>query len=110
MRVAHPFLGLGRTFERIRLLQSLYGQMCAQYGQTVMEGARGFVRGNRNCFPQQHISRVQAGVHLHDGDAAVAVTRFDGAVNGRSPTPARQQRGVNVDGSQSWQVQHPLRQ
>ena len=75
-----------------------------------MQAGCGIVGRNRQGLVQQHVARVQPGIHLHDGDAGLAVARLNGAVDGGCATPAGQQRGVDVDAAQPRQVQHPLRQ
>ncbi len=42
---------------------------------------------------------IEAGVHLHDADAGARVAGFDGAHDRRGAAPARQQRGMDVDGA-----------
>ena len=58
----------------------------------------------------QHRAGIQPFLHLHDGHAGVLVAGLDGAVDRRRAAPARQQRSVDVETSQSRRVQHPLRQ
>ena len=41
---------------------------------------------------QQHVAGVEAGVHLHDGDAGARVAGLDRALDRRGAAPARQQR------------------
>ena len=75
-----------------------------------MQAGGGVGGGDRQGLAHQHVAGVQPGIHLHDGDAAGGIARFDGAVDGGGPAPARQQRGVDVHAAQPWQIQHPLRQ
>ena len=94
----------------VDLGQSLHDGLAPQNGQPVMQGSRGVGRQDGLRAHQQHVARVQAGIHLHDGDAGLRVTRLDGPVNGGRAAPARQQGGVNVQAALGWQVEHPLRQ
>ena len=59
-------------------------------------------------------SRIGAGVepcvHLHDGDAGLAVAGEDGALDRRRAAPARQQRGMDVEAAEARRLEHRLRQ
>jgi hypothetical protein len=62
-----------------------------------METARIVLIGDRQPVLAQHRPGIQACVHPHDGDSRFAIAREDGALNRRGASPARQQRGVNVE-------------
>ena len=59
---------------------------------------------------QQHVAGVQPRIHLHDGHTGLGVAGFNGAVNGRSPAPTRQQGGVDIQAAMPRRIQNPLRQ
>ena len=69
---------------------------------------------NDNALLQEHRSGIQAGIHLHDGDAGLHITRFNRAMNRRRATPARQQRRMDIEAAPlaraSQGVQYPLGQ
>ena len=75
-----------------------------------MQRGGGVLLCDRQCLDQQHVAGIEADVHLHDRDAGLRITRFDGAVNRRGSAPARQQAGVNVQATQTRPIEHPLRQ
>ena len=75
-----------------------------------MQLATGGAGGDRGATDQQHVTGIQAGIHLHDGDAGFAVTGFDGTLDRRGTAPARQQRGVDVQTAQTRNIEHRLRQ
>jgi hypothetical protein len=110
--VAHAFCGLGRARQSAapQALQGLNHQRSTQLGQLVVQAARVVLGADGQSLHQQHVAGVQARIHLHDGHAGVRVARLDGAVYGRRPPPARQQRGVDVDAAQAGQGQRPGRQ
>ena len=83
----------------------------AQRGQAVVQRG-GAVVGARSARPRASSigAGVQAGVHLHDGDAGLRVAGLDGTVDRRRAAPARQQRGVDVQAAPRRQRQHPGRQ
>jgi hypothetical protein len=84
--------------------------LAAQSSQAVVQHGGGVGRQDGLGAHQQHVARVQARVHLHDGDAGLRVTGLNGAVYGRSTAPAWQQRSVDIEAATGWQVQGPLRQ
>jgi len=59
---------------------------------------------------REHRARVEAGVHLHDRDAGLAIAGEERALDRRGTTPARQQRSVNVPGTTRSGVKRGLRQ
>ena len=101
LRCAHQRIGRG---------QGLHDALATQHGQLVVQRGGGGVRCDGQRAQQQHVARVQAGVHLHDGDAALAVTGLDGPMDGRSTAPAWQERGMNVQTPLGRQGQHPVGQ
>ena len=112
MGVADAGLGL---LDRLQLAASGKGQrahdhLAAKLGQPVVQRAGGVCAFDGEGFGEQHVAGVQAGIHLHDGDAGLRVARFNGAVNRRGAAPARQQRGVDIQATQPGRVKHPLRQ
>ncbi len=111
-RVGHAFgrLGHARQAAGRQGGQGLHDRRGARGGQIVVQGRRGLFRTDRHPADQQHVARVQAGVHLHDGYPGFRVARLDGALDGRGAAPARQQAGVDIQAAAGRQVQHPLRQ
>ena len=91
-------------------LQSFDDQPSAQAGQAVVQHGRGVVGTDGLALDQQHVAGVQSRIHLHDGDAGLGIAGLDRAVDGGGPTPARQQRAVDVEAAQARQVQRPLLQ
>jgi len=55
---------------------------------------------------QDDVAGVHVFVHVHRGNARLMVAMQDRVLNRRGATPARQQRGVNVDASETWDFQH----
>ena len=113
-RVGHAGLGLRRGRQR-RLRSSarqrLDDELGAERGQARLQDAGGVV-GARSAtrLAEQHGAGVEAGVHLHDGDAGVVVAGFDRALDRRRAAPARQQRGVDVEAAVARQREQPGRQ
>ncbi len=110
--VGHARFGLLARLQLAGLCvaQGLHNQICAQRGQAVMQRGGGVRDFDGHRRQQQHIARVQTRVHLHDGHACLRVSRLNGTVYGRSTTPARQQRRMNVQATQTRRIQSPLRQ
>ena len=75
-----------------------------------MQRDAGVVRRDWQGFAQQNRTRVQAFVHLHDAHTRLCVPGFDGALDRRSPAPARQQRRMDVQAAQGQALQSPGRQ
>ena len=71
-----------------------------------MQATRGVVRQHGLLGRQQHRTGIEAGIHLHDGNARACVPPSDGAVDGRSAPPARQQGSVDVEAPQRRNCQH----
>ena len=103
--VLFNLVGVGDAFSRLLDwpepatrcdLKGFNHQTPAQCGQFVMQGWGGVMRCNVLFFYQQHVARVQPGVHLHDGDACDSIARLNGTVNRRCTAPAGQQRCVNI--------------
>ena len=75
-----------------------------------MQAGRGVGGAYGQALDQAHVAGIQAGIHLHDGDAGLGVAGFDRAVDGRGAAPARQQAGVDVEAAARGRIEHPLRQ
>ena len=58
----------------------------------------------------QRVASVQAGIHLHNSDAGFGVARLDRPLNRCRAPPARQQRSMDIEAAEAWQVQHRLGQ
>ena len=58
--------------------------------EAVMQGGGGVVRSDGEAAFLPDGASVQAFVHLHDADAGFFVARFDSALDGGGPPPARQ--------------------
>ena len=112
VRVVHAFGRLGRARQAAAgaHLQRLDDEAPAQVGQLVVQAGRGVVGGDGQALDQAHVARVQARIHLHDGDAGLGITGLDGAVDGGGAAPARQQAGVDVQAAARRRIEHPLRQ
>ena len=56
----------------------------------------------------EHRSRIEPRVHLHDGHTGDGVARGDGPLDrGRAPMP-REERRVDVEASEPWNIQQRL--
>ena len=75
-----------------------------------MQGSRGLAFPDWRAPHEQHRSRVESGVHLHDGDARLEVARLDRARDRRRAAPARQQRRVDVEATEARYLEHRRRQ
>ncbi len=67
-------------------------------------------RPDRDGLGQQDRAGVEPLFHLHDADAGLAVAGEDGALDRRRATPARQERGVDIEAAEPGRRQHRLRQ
>ena len=65
---------------------------------------------DRDAFGQRDRAGVEPGIHLHDHHAGLAVAGHDGALDGRGAAPARQQRGVAVEGAEPRSLEDRDRQ
>src|SRR6202022_5204793 len=68
--------------------------------KVTLESRSNFVSGNRDALLRQDRSRIDASVHLHDGDAGFGVTAEDRPLDRGRPAMARQQRGMDVERSE----------
>ena len=91
----------------------------AHGGQPVVQSLRVVFHGDLQGIAQQHRSGIEAGIHLHDADAGLVVSRQQRALNRRGTAPTRQQRGVDVEAAPARRggrvlpthgIEHPLRQ
>ena len=110
MCVRHAFGGLLHRFELAHLGECFDNQSGAHGGQLVVQGGCGVLRQDGQSIIEQHVARVQARIHLHDGDTRLCITRLNGAVNGGCAAPTGQQRSVNVEATVLGCIKHPLRQ
>ena len=62
-----------------------------QYGKTIVQAGGGVAGQDRQAALEQHRPGVQTFIHLHDGDAGLAVASLEGAMDGCRTAPARQQ-------------------
>ena len=90
--------------------QRLHDQPRALRRQAVVQRRGGVVGTDLAGLGEQHVTGVEAGIHLHDGDAGAGVAGLDGAVDRCCAAPARQQRAVDVDAALRRQRQQPGRQ
>ncbi len=70
----------------------------------VMQGCGRFSGVNIQGLLQINGARVQSFIHLHEGNAGLAVPGHDRVLNRGGTAPARQQRGVDVDTAMSWEI------
>jgi hypothetical protein len=75
-----------------------------------VQAARIVLRRDREAVLREHRPGIQARVHLHDGDAGLAVARQQRALDRRRAAPARQQRSMNVHGAQARRPERARRQ
>jgi hypothetical protein len=66
----------------------------------------GIVHADAVAALQQHRTGVQPFFELHDAHTGFRVSGEDGAMDGSGAAPARQQRPVDVEATQSWQRKH----
>ena len=112
VRVGHALGRLGHGLQAATggQLQRFHDHAATQVGQAVVQHRCGVGGRDGGFFDQQHVARIQPCVHLHDGDAGFGIARLDGAVDGRSATPAGQQAGVDIEATFGGHIQHPLGQ
>ena len=72
--------------------------------ETVMEGCKVIIGVDGTRLGFQHGALVELCFHFDSGDASGRVARCNGALNGRSPPPARQDGGMTIDGHDSGDV------
>ena len=75
-----------------------------------MQFAGGFLCADGRALHQQHGARIEALLHLHDGNAGLAIPCHDGALDGGRAAPARQQGRMNVEAAKAGCVEDGLRQ
>jgi hypothetical protein len=68
------------------------------------------VRSDAHAFVQHHRTGIQAGIHLHDGNAGFRVAGEEGALDRRGAAPARQERRVDIECAVWRDVQERLGQ
>ena len=88
--------GLLDPVERLGRFQRLDDELGAHGREPLKERLRGVGFGDGRGGLDDHGAGVQAGFHLHERDAGFGVSGLNGALHGRGPAPARQQRAVNV--------------
>src|SRR5438105_283325 len=95
-------LGAGREAgsQAIERLQERRG---AEARERLVERATGVARGNGEPALQQHRAGVPTRVPLHDRDPGLGVDEDGCPLDGRRSTPARQERGVDVEAPQGRQ-------
>jgi hypothetical protein len=74
-------------------------QTCAQLSQTIGQRAGSLIWRDGRGARRDDVSSIEPFIHRHNGDAGFLVTCANGGCNGRRASPARQQRGVNVETS-----------
>ena len=111
VRVSSAFGRLQRRCQRssLSLPQRVDDEPSAEFRQPIVQ-SRSAVAADVERRDFQHGPGVEAGVHLHDGDAGLRVASFDGTVNRRRTAPAWQQACMDVQATQPGHVEHPLRQ
>ena len=75
-----------------------------------MEVIVGFARLDGRLFLQEDVSRVDAFVHPHDGDARLLLAPDERPVHGCGAPVLRQQRGVDIDATHGRAVDDVFRQ
>ena len=110
--VGDASLGLRPAIEPTALerRQGMHQQRGAACGERVMQFARRHVAADGDAGFQADRAGVEALVEPHDRHAALPVAGHDGAVDGRRAPPARQQRGMQVEGAVARAVENWLRQ
>jgi len=93
-----------------KLIDRLDDQLRAELGQAVVERATGLRLADRQRAGQQHRAGIEARIHLHDRDAGLSITSLDRPLDRGGPTPAGQQRRVDIDATETRHLQHDLRQ
>jgi hypothetical protein len=78
--------------------------------EPVVDGAGRVVGTDRDGCASEHRAGVEPGFHLHDADAGLGIAREDRPVDGRCPTPARQEGPVDVDAPEREGFEDRLRQ
>ncbi len=66
------------------------------------------MRGYGNAVGKQCIARVKASVEEHGGDAGFGFAVGDGPLDGGSSSVLGEERAVDVDVAEAWEVEHPL--
>ena len=112
MGVGDADLGLRPADERTvdERTERANDEFAAERRKLRLQRAGRVIRRDRDGLGKQHRTGVEAGVHLHDGDAGDVVAGFDRALDRRCAAPARQQRGVNVQAAVTRQREQPRRQ
>ena len=94
------FVRIGDTFFSLRYwaeaatgchFKPLHNQTPTQVRQLVVQTGRGVIGSNQLLFYQQHVARVQPGIHLHEGDTRLNIACFYGSVNRCCAAPSWQQ-------------------
>ena len=111
-------LGIGRAllglrcqrerpfFERVH---GLHHERSARIPQHIVQFAAGHIGRDGDAGCHGHGPGVEPFVHLHHHHAGFCVTGHDRALDGRSPPPARQKRGVTVETAKPCAFQNGLR-
>ena len=66
--------------------------------------------GNRGGCLSAISARIHTMSNTHNGNASNLITSKDGTLNGRRPTPTRQQRRMNIHNAKRRHMQHLIRQ
>ena len=107
-----PASGCGRGCSRpaAASAEAAHRQLAAERREARQQRRAGVVGGDRRRLDQQDRAGVEAGVHLHQGDAGLGVAGLDRPLDRRGAAPARQQRRMDVDAAEPRQREQPRRQ
>ena len=75
----------------------------------VVQAAAGVVCGDGQALHEQDVAGIEAFIHEHDGDTGFSVSVTNGSLDGGGTTVAWQQRGVDVQAAERWDIQHGAR-
>jgi hypothetical protein len=80
-----------------------------EFGKLVVQYAKSF-SPDRRSFRHHDRSSVETGFHAHHHDAGFRISRHDSALDRRRAPPARQERGMEIEASESRRVEDRTRQ
>ena len=103
-------LGNSVNVSACQTLQRPQKALRPQDGEPVVEVIVSFARLDGRLFLQEDVSRVDAFVHLHDGNACLFLTPDERPVHGCGSPVLWQQRGVDIDATHGRSVDDLLRQ
>ena len=75
-----------------------------------MQIGRGHPIRDRDALGHCDIAGIEADIHLHHHDTGLGIASHHGSVDRRGATPARQQRGMQIEAAEFWGIENGLRQ